>query len=78
MEIVGSVESIALNYTWNSPVLAKLFHSRYRTSFGPTIDGRSVLPQEPEVLLKDQCCDPSFTFPDLMIGVARDEGEIYY
>jgi Carboxylesterase family len=50
---------------------------RYRTAFGPNIDRRMVLPSDVRTLVGKQS-DAVFGSTALMIGVTRNEGQIFF
>lgn len=50
---------------------------RYRTAFGPNIDHRIILPSDVRTLVGKQS-DAVFGSTALMIGVTRNEGQVFF
>ena len=64
-----SAEVLGAAVSWPS-----LEAPRYRSAFGPVVDGRSVLPNEPSYLMaKASSVAPVFEATAVLVGVAADE-----
>lgn len=47
---------------------------KYLAAFGPTLDGRGVLPGDVRTLMSDPSCDQDFGRTPLLVAIGRDEG----
>ena len=60
---------------WKHLINVPVRNYRYLSSFGPTIDGRSVLPSDPRTLTEDLSDESVFTNVDILLGVMKNEGK---
>jgi len=59
---------------WDTLARVEVPANRYLTAFGPTIDGRSVLPVDVRTMAEDPAEDSVFANVDILLGVMNNEG----